>query len=75
MTSEDIPHKVISDISYSDMADESGVRIVDCITGMIAHEKYPHNGKAPHELLNPEDVVELVRVGRIVIEKLYEKSR
>ena len=71
---DEIPHVIIADIAYTDMAGDSGTRVIDCVTGMIAHEKYPHNGMAPHELMNPHEVTEMVKNCRVVIEKLSEKA-
>ncbi|MCW4050608.1 MAG: HEPN domain-containing protein [Candidatus Bathyarchaeota archaeon] len=73
--STDIPSVVIERISHTDVADpDTRASIIDCITGMIAHEKYPHDGYAPHELMDVDEVNELVSNCRQVVEILYQKA-
>ena len=41
---------------------------------MIAHEKYPFNGRPPHEYMDPVEVSDLVGLCEEVIDILYDRA-
>ena len=53
VTETDVPRVNVEQISYSDFSDpDTGTKVLNCITGMIAHEKYPSEGRPPHEYMD-----------------------